>query len=67
MGMQLGGHLHMQDELKVLRNFASPELQQQIDKSLQVVQTHLQHARQVMETLKDRPAERVSRRPEDKK
>jgi predicted outer membrane protein len=67
MGMQLGGHMHMQDELKVLRNYASPELQQQIDKSLQVVQGHLQEARVVMETLKDRPSERVSRRPEDKK
>lgn len=67
MGMQLGGHLHMQDELKVLRNYASPDLQQQIDKSLQVVQGHLSEARQVMQTLKDRPSERVSRRPEDKK
>jgi predicted outer membrane protein len=67
MGMQLAGHLHMQDELKVLRNHASPDLQQQIDKSLQVVQGHLKEARQVMETLQDRPSERVSRRPEDKK
>lgn len=64
MGMQLAGHMKMQDELKVLKNHASSELQQQIDKSLQVVQGHLQQARQVMEQLKDSPSERVSRRPE---
>ena len=55
----------MQDELKVLRNHVSPDLQQQIDKSLQVVQSHLQEARQIMEQLKDSPPERVSRRPEN--
>jgi len=64
MGMQLAGHMKMQDELKVLRNHASPELRQQIDKSLQVVQGHLQQARQIKEQLKDSPSERVSRRPE---
>lgn len=63
MGMQLVGHMKMQDELKVLKNHASDELRQQIDKSLQVVQGHLQQARQVMEQLKDSPSERVARRP----
>jgi predicted outer membrane protein len=66
MGMQLAGHMKMQDELKVLRNHASPELRQQIDKSLQVVQAHLNEARQIKEQLKDSPSERVSRRPEAK-
>jgi predicted outer membrane protein len=66
MGMQLAGHMKMQDELKVLKNHASPELRQQIDKSLQVVQGHLQEARQIKEQLKDSPSERVSRRPEGK-
>jgi predicted outer membrane protein len=65
MGMQLAGHMKMQDELKVLKNHASGELRQQIDKSLQVVQGHLQQARQVMEQLKDSPSERVTRRPEE--
>jgi predicted outer membrane protein len=64
MGMQLAAHMHMQDSLKVLRNHVSSELQQQIDKSLQVVQGHLQQARQIKEQLKDSPPERVSRRPE---
>jgi predicted outer membrane protein len=67
IGLQLGGHIKMQDELKVLRNHASPELKQQIDKTLQVVQGHLQESRQLMEQLKDSPSERVSRRPEDTK
>jgi predicted outer membrane protein len=64
MGMQLAAHMHMQDSLKVLRNHVSSDLQQQIDKSLQVVQGHLQEARQIKEQLKDSPSERVSRRPE---
>jgi predicted outer membrane protein len=66
MGQQLAGHMKIQDELKVLRNHVSPELQQQIDKSLQVAQGHLQEARQIMEQLKDSPSERVSRKPDNK-
>jgi predicted outer membrane protein len=64
IGMQLGAHMKMQDELKVLKNHVSGELQQQIDKSLQVVQGHLQQARQIKEQFRDGPSERVSRRPE---
>jgi predicted outer membrane protein len=67
MGQQLAAHMKMVDELKVLRQHASPQLQPQIDKSLQVAQGHLQEARQVMEQIKDTPSERVSRRPEGNK
>ena len=66
MGHQLGGHMKLQVELKVLRDHVSPELQQQIDKTLQMVQAHLQEARQIKEQLKDSPSERVSRKPEGK-
>jgi predicted outer membrane protein len=65
-GQQFMGHLKMADELKVLRQHASPQLQAQIDKSAQVVQSHLQELRQIMETMKDPPA-RVSRKPEGNK
>lgn len=64
MGQQLAGHMKMVDELKVLRQHASPQFRQQIDKSAQVAQGHLQEARQIMEQIKDTPSERVSRRPE---
>jgi len=67
IGQQFAAHMALQDELKVLRNHVSPELKQQIDKSLQVVQDHQKEARQLMEQLRDSPSERVSRRPEDTK
>ena len=66
IGQQLAAHMKMVDELKVLKQHATSQLQQQIDKSLQVAQGHLQEARQVMEQIKDTPSERVSRRPEGK-
>jgi predicted outer membrane protein len=66
MACQIAAHLGAKDKLTVLRQHASPELQQEIDKSLQAVNTHLSHARQIMEQLKDRPSERVSRKPESK-
>jgi len=66
MGMQLGAHMKMQDELKVLREHVSGDLRQQIDKSLEGVQGHLKEARQIVEQQKDSPSERVSRKPDSK-
>jgi putative membrane protein len=66
MGQQVGAHMKMVDELQVLRNHVSSELQQKIDKDLQVAQQHLQLAKQVAQKAKDRSSERVSRRPESK-
>jgi len=64
MGQQIGAHMKVVDELKVLRNYASQELQQKLDKELQMAQHHLQLAKQIEQKLKDRPSERVSRRPD---
>jgi putative membrane protein len=63
MGQQIAAHMEVIDALKVLRNYASQQLQQDLDKELQTAQTHLQLAKQIEQQLKDRPSERVSRRP----
>jgi predicted outer membrane protein len=67
MGEQLAAHMAVKDKLTVLKEHASPQLAQQIDKSLQVVDSHLKEAKQIMEQLKDHPSERVSRRPDGNK
>jgi hypothetical protein len=64
IGSQLKGHMEMKDKLTVLKQYASQPLAQQIDKSLEGVESHLKAARQVMEQLKDYSTERVSRRSE---
>jgi putative membrane protein len=65
VGQQIGAHMHMVDALKVLRNQVSSDLQQKLDKELQLAQQHLQAAKQLGETLKN-SSERVTRRPENK-
>ena len=67
MGQQIGEHLKVIDELKVLRNYASSNLQQKLDKELQTAEQHLQLAKQIEHKLKENPSERVSRRPEGNK
>jgi len=64
MGQQISAHMKVVDELKVLRNYASSDLQQKLDKELQMAQHHLQHAKQIEQKLKGSPSERVSRKPE---
>jgi predicted outer membrane protein len=67
MGQQIAGHMKVIDELKVLRNYASSDLQQKLDKELQTAQQHLQLAKQIEQKLKDHPSERVSRKSEGNK
>ncbi len=62
MGQQIAAHMKVVDELKVLRNYASQDLQQKLDKELQTAQQHLQHAKQIEKRLKESPSERVSRK-----
>jgi predicted outer membrane protein len=66
IGMQCMAHLQMIDALKVLRNYASNDLRQNIDQELQLANTHLTQAKQIKEQLKDRSSDRLSRRPEGK-
>jgi len=67
IGMQCLAHLEMIDKLKVLRNYASNELRQNIDQELQLANTHLTQAKQIKEQLKDRSSDRLSRRPDSAK
>jgi len=67
IGQQIGAHLKVVDMLTVLRNHASGELKQDLEKELQTAQQHLQLAKQIEQKLKDHPSERVSRRPDGNK
>jgi len=67
MGQQIGAHMKVVDELKVLRNYASQELAQKLDKELQMAQHHLQMAKQIEQKLAGSSADRVSRRPDGDK
>lgn len=59
---QAMAHHEMKDKLTVLRKHASPALAQQIDKSLEVVNSHLEHAKKLAKSFDDNSSERVSRR-----
>jgi putative membrane protein len=65
---QIGAHLKTIDELKVLRNHASSELQQKLDKEMQIAQQHLEHAKKIEKSLDDdKSSERLTRRPDGNK
>lgn len=49
IGMQIGAHMKMIDELKVLSQSASPEFRSELDKSLETANTHLKEAKRIME------------------
>jgi len=54
MGMQIAAHMHMLDELKVFKNHTSGELQQDIEESIDTTESHLKHAKKIMDGLKDK-------------
>jgi len=47
MGQQIVAHMKVIDELKVLRNYASNDLRQKIDKELETAQHHLKLAKDI--------------------
>jgi len=51
IGMQLGMHMQMLDTLKVFSRYASPELDQLIEKSEETTQSHLDHAKKIIASL----------------
>jgi putative membrane protein len=65
MGQQIGEHIAVIDKLKVLRNYASNDLRQKLDKELQTAESHLQMAQQIEHKLKGESSERLSRRQTD--
>jgi len=54
MGMQIAAHMHMLDTLKAFKNHATGELQQDIDDSIDTTESHLKHAKKIMDDLKDK-------------
>jgi predicted outer membrane protein len=51
VGQQIVAHKQMLSAMKVLRQYASPELQASIDKSTEATREHLDHAKQLIESL----------------
>ena len=56
LGQQIVAHQEMHDKLTVLRNHASSELQQDIEKQLTSTEEHLEHVKKLMDQNKDRPS-----------
>jgi predicted outer membrane protein len=55
IGMQVAAHMMMLDELKVLKNHASGQLQQDLEQSIETTENHLSEAQKIMEEIKDKP------------
>ena len=55
MGMQVAAHTKMVDELKVVKNYASGQFAQDLEKSLDTAEHHLSEAKKIMEEIKDKP------------
>jgi len=54
MGMQIVAHMGMIDKLKVFKNYATGELQQDIEESIDTAEHHLKEAKKIMDELKDK-------------
>jgi len=53
MGMQVAAHMEMLDKLKVFKNHASGQLQQDIEQGIETTQEHLKEAHKIMDEIKD--------------
>lgn len=53
IGMQLGAHMYMVDELKVLERHASGEFQGTLRKGRETAQRHVDQAKKIMKNLED--------------
>jgi len=62
MGQQIAEHMAVIDKLKVLRNYASSDLRQKLEKELQTAESHVQMAQQIEHKLKGESSDRLSRR-----
>jgi predicted outer membrane protein len=64
VGQQIMAHAVKLDELKVLRNYAGPELRKDIDEATEIATRHLAEAKKLAESMMKADAtERVSRKP----
>jgi len=55
MGMQIAAHMTVLDELKVFKNHATGQLQQDIEASIETTEHHLKDAKKIMDQIKDKP------------
>jgi predicted outer membrane protein len=62
VGAQIVAHKEMIVSAKVLRQYASPELQKAIDQGVQTAETHLSHAKQLIDTLAKEEHERIAKK-----
>jgi predicted outer membrane protein len=51
IGGQVGAHVAVLATLEVFRNQASPELASVLDKGIETTKTHLEHAKQIAQSL----------------
>jgi predicted outer membrane protein len=58
IGMQIGAHMMMADMLQVFQNHASPEFRKTLASQQKTVQSHLDHAKQIMKSLDSKTASR---------
>lgn len=66
MGMQVGGHLHMADTLKVMKNYASPQLRSVLEEGEKTTAEHLAHAKQIMKSLEgEKRSERTAAKEDE--
>lgn len=63
LGQQLIAHGDMAAKLEVLKNHASPQLQQLIENELRIVKSHQEEARRLMDQLASDPSIRTARPP----
>lgn len=64
LGGQIMGHMKALDEIKVLRNYASPELRAELDACSEHCADHLKEAKVLAKKLEGEGAARVSRKPD---
>jgi predicted outer membrane protein len=62
MGMQVGAHLKMVDELSVFKNHASPNLQAILSQGLETSTQHLAHAKKLAQQLEKSSAAATAKR-----
>jgi len=66
MGMQVGAHLHMADTLKVVKNYASPQLRTVLEDGEKTAAEHLDHAKHLLKDLEgDKRTERTAAKEDE--
>jgi predicted outer membrane protein len=67
MGMQIGAHMKMLDELKVFKNHATGRLQQDIEDGISTTEEHLKEAKSIYDKLAGTNTSKSERKNRDEK